>query len=177
MRDSYTPYRHQSMGRTAYRASVKVNVSRPDTDTVTLVPARSLVLAASVAALAAGGCGGGDPADLRNAATSLTPPGAHIVSEEEGHCVDLASSPSCYDVYVEPRPQDQRIRVASAHAAAERGGWELSEEIHNRRSVRLVFLRGDFVGNVRLVDEARAQACAQKLDPACSDWIHVLRSG
>lgn len=144
---------------------------------MSFVPARRLTLVATTVVLVASGCGGGDPKELRDAATSLAPAGARVLSEEEGHCVDLASSPSCYDLFLQPRPHDQRLRIAAARAAADRAGWQLTEEIQNRRSVRLVFSRGDYVGNVRLVDDSRARACAPQPEPDCSDWIHVLRSG
>jgi hypothetical protein len=36
---------------------------------------------------------------MREGAASLVPPGAHVIGRDDGHCIQLADSPSCHSVY------------------------------------------------------------------------------
>jgi hypothetical protein len=68
--------------------------------------------------------------ELRSAARSLVPPGARVVDEVEGDCVELARSPSCVHIYFTQDGTPVEARTESLRALARETGWtEVDAEV------------------------------------------------
>jgi hypothetical protein len=60
---------------------------------------------------------------LRSAASSLLPPGAAVLDEVEGDCVELARSPSCVHIYFAQNGMPLEVRTRAVRRAARAVGW------------------------------------------------------
>jgi hypothetical protein len=137
---------------------------------------RAVAVALGVVLLASG-ClfGRARERDLRDAARSLLPPGASVVVEEAGDCVELAPSPSCVHVWfvTEPGPLPHRVRAVRERADA--AGWELERDELLAGGANVRFRRGRLRASVYLSREERAGPCREAPHKDCADAILVER--
>ena len=135
--------------------------------------ARLGAVVAAVALLACS-CGSG-PKSLRAATRSLVPESSTIVAEGTGDCVELASEPSCADVFYTNPGRSQAERVALVRKAAEDGHWKAAGESVLPGATWLRYRRGSYQASVWVLVDQRAAACGNRARKACADLVHVLR--
>jgi hypothetical protein len=133
--------------------------------------------AVGAAVLLASACGpfGENADEMREGATSLVPPGAHVIGREDGSCIQLADSPSCHSVYFVGPSKALEARVDQARAVAERAGWELEKELRTEGGTFLELSRGGLEADVTLWADFRAVPCRKHPSADCADSVRVLR--
>ena len=128
--------------------------------------------------LVASGCwfGRGREEQLREAARSLLPPGASVVVEEAGDCVELAPSPSCVHIWfvTAKTPLPARVRAVRERAAA--GEWELEREEFLAGGASIRFRRRGMMATAHLWREWRAGPCREAPHKDCADAVFVERT-
>jgi len=127
-----------------------------------------------VAALVLCSCGSG-PKNLRAATRSLVPESSTIVAEGTGDCVELASGPSCADVFYLNAGRAQAERVALVRKAAEAGHWKPAGESVLPRATWLRYRRGSYQASVWVLTDERAAPCMNAPRKTCADLVHVVR--
>lgn len=140
---------------------------------------RPHLLAAVLAVAATAGCSwtGGDSEPLREGAESLLPPGAQVTERVESDCIELARSPSCFFLYLDPgdRPTEQRAR--RFREAARTSGWRERDVSLLPGGGRIDVERDDLLATIFVPGARVLEACRERdLPPRdCSDIVSVRR--
>jgi hypothetical protein len=144
------------------RASRREGVSR--------IARTSLAAVAIIAALNA--CGGPSEEELRNGARALLPPGSIVLEEVAGNCVELASSPSCVQVYfVVTGDPDRRAEAVIERARS--SGWEVERRELLPGGTELRVHADELTAIVSLQKDDVAERCAATRIRACADTVMV----
>jgi hypothetical protein len=115
--------------------------------------------------------------ELRSLTRSLVPPGARIVAQQDGECIQVAPQPSCVTVFFAQPGQSlaQRVDAVSEHALAR--GWSERDRWDGPGGATLQYRRPGLTASVSLVLRPKV-SCAGRSSFDCGgrmDHASVLR--
>jgi hypothetical protein len=137
---------------------------------------RSAALTAVALVLGASACfASGDADSLREGASSLVPPDSRVLDRRESNCVELASSPSCVSVYVDPLGRAEDARTRRFVQAAQTKGWHRAGTAVYAGGTRIDLEREGLVAIIHVRGEQLLDRCKSPDRDVrdCADSIRV----
>ena len=135
--------------------------------------ARTFAALSLLAALAASGCGGADPEELRSAAQSLVPNESRVIERHEAACAQLSAPPSCVKLSFLTGQAPRGRRVELVRAVARAHDWDARGTTAFARETWLYFERDNYEATAVILNDSWRATCRDELK--CSDSVTVIR--